>query len=87
MDTILERSKNNRPAMGWIDPSENVAGHAACRKEVVMHPLKMLFDEINHDRWGIPSKGRQPTRRRQEPPPKFLAAIGDGVRKLPSRAA
>jgi len=45
-----------------------------------MHPLKMLFDEINHDCWGMPSKESRPVRRRRGPAPRVLVAAGDAAR-------
>jgi hypothetical protein len=41
----------------WIDP----------RKEIAMHPVKFLFDEINRDYWGIPEKGKREREHREVP--------------------
>jgi hypothetical protein len=64
----------------WIDPANRVAGRCACRKEVVMELHKMLFDEMNEEFWGIPTRTSRNIRRRREPTPRFLLAIGAGVR-------
>lgn len=52
-----------------------------------MHPLKMLFDDINQNHWGI-SDGKPPTkRRRREPVPRPIAAMLGFSRDLTEKIA
>jgi hypothetical protein len=45
-----------------------------------MHPLNMLFDEINHEHWGIPRQGPAPRRQPREPVPRHLGILTEAAR-------